>query len=156
MSAIDQYKHTHLGFIECPSSFDFVYSNATRKIAIYELLENIPNGETEFDGKEGDILIGGGSGEAPAFRISLPESLLFFTGDKVEDFDNYEDLFKAFWTPTQAYILCEGFSKVGWTPAIPIEFWLAENSCLLLIDSVERFLGFKIPSLPKSALNFIN
>lgn len=55
MSAIDQYKHKLLGFIECPSTFDIVSFNTTRKVAIYELLENVPTEECDFDGKIGDI-----------------------------------------------------------------------------------------------------
>jgi len=152
MSAIDQYKHRHLGFIECPSTFDFVYKNPTRKIAIYELLENIPIDEKDFDGKNGDIILGGGSGEVPAFRISIPETLYLFTK---EDFDTHEDLFKAFWTPTQSYKFCEGFSKLGWTTNSQIEFWLAENTILLLIDNLENYSTFKSKSLSKSVLSFI-
>jgi len=111
MSAIDQYKHRHLGFIECPSTFDIVFNNSTRKIAIYELLENIPINENDFDGKSGDIILGGGSGEVHVFRISIPETLNFFTKDNWDDFETHSDLFKAFCTPTESYKLCEGFTK---------------------------------------------
>lgn len=154
MSAIDQYKHKHLGFIECPSSFDLVYNNQTKKIAIYELMENIPTDEKDFDGKIGDIILGGGSGEAPAFRISMPEAIYFFTKDNWDDFEVHEDLFKAFWTPTQSYKFCEGFSKIGWTINEPIEFWLAENTCLLLIDNIEDYSTYKADSNSKSILSF--
>jgi hypothetical protein len=155
MSAIDHYKHRHLGFVECPSTFDFVFSNPTRKIAIYELLENIPNDEKDFDGKVGDIILGGGSGEAPAFRISIPETVYFFTRDDWDKFETHADLFKAFWTPTQSYNYCEGFSKNGWTPNSPIEFWLAENVCLLLIDNVAHYSIYKTSSMSKSILPFL-
>jgi hypothetical protein len=154
MSAIDQYKHRHLGFIECPSTFDFVYNNQTRKIAIYELLENIPYDEQDFDGKVGDIILGGGSGEAPAFRISIPETVYFFKKDDWNDFETYADLFKAFWSPTQSYIFCEGYSKIGWTPNSPIEFWLAENISLLLIENVESYSTYKTLPQSKSILPF--
>ena len=66
MSRIDGYKHNHLGFIECPSTYsivDFTKSIKSSRIAIYELLDNISDNETDFDGKAGDILVGGGSGE---------------------------------------------------------------------------------------------
>jgi len=139
MSAIDQYKHRLLGFIECPSSFDIVYNNSTRKIAIYELLENIPVEEDDFDGKIGDILLGGGSGEAAAFRISIPQSILFFTRDDWYDFENYDELFKTFWTPTESYVFGEGFSKLGWNPNTAIEFWLAEVMCSVLIEKYDQF-----------------
>ncbi len=154
MSAVDKWKHECLGFIECPSTFDFVYNNPTRKIAIYQLLEDIPNDEKGFDGKAGDIVLGGGSGEAPAFRVSIPESIYFFTKDDWEGFETHEDLFKAFWSPTQAYTLGEGFVKTGWTPDTPIEFWLAENICLLLIDNFEKYSIYKRNSLSKSVLKF--
>lgn len=154
MSAIDQYRHMLLGFIHCPSKHDFVYNNPTREIPIYELLENIPKNEQSFDGKKGDIILGGGKGEAQAMRISIPESLYFFT---TEDWNNIEDnnsLFKTFWTPTQSYILCEGFFTLGWTVTIPIEFWLAENLCSLLIHNFDKFSSFKINSIVKTQLTF--
>jgi hypothetical protein len=155
MSAINRYKHRHLGFVECPSTFDFVYNNQAKEIAIYELLENIPNDEKDFDGKVGDIILGGGSGEAPAFRISIPETIYFFIKEDWNEFKVYEDLFKAFWTPTQSYKLCEGFSKIGWTVNFPIEFWLAENICLLLIGNIEHYSTYKTSSISKSILSFL-
>lgn len=143
MSAIDQYKHKHLGFIECPSSFNIVNFNSTKKVAIYELMENIPNDEDDFDGKTGDIILGGGSGEVAAFRISIPQSLLFFTLEDWDDFENIENLFKAFWTPTESYKLCEGYSKLGWTPESPVEFWLAENLCCILLERFAQYAIYK-------------
>lgn len=154
MSAIDRYKHRHIGFIECPSTFNLVYESPTRRIAIYELLENIPDDEKDFDGKIGDIILGGGSGEAPAFRISIPEALLFFTKDDWDNYENQTDLFKAFWTPTQSYIYGEGFSKKGWSPDEQIEFWLAENVCLFIIEHVDEYAHYKNDTLSKSALDF--
>src|SRR5580698_6701503 len=110
MSAIDQYKHGLIGFIECPSTYDFVYMNSTRKIAIYELQESVPANENDFDGNAGDIILGGGRGEAPAFRISCPKAFKFFMHERSENFEveAYDKLFKSFWTPTQSFILCEG------------------------------------------------
>ena len=155
MSAIDQYKHRHLGFVECPSTFEFVYNNPTKKVAIYELLESIPSDENSFDGKIGDIILGGGSGEVPAFRISIPEAIYFFTNKDWDDYKTIEDLFKAFWTPSQSYKLCEGYSKLGWTPNTEIEFWLAENLCLLIIQKLEHYSNYKNDSIAKSMLAFL-
>ncbi len=155
MSAIDQYKHRLLGFIECPSTFDFVSNCRNRAIGIYELLENIPIEEKDFDGKIGDIILGGGSGEAPAFRISIPMAIYFFTKDGWDDFNNYEELFKTFWNPTESYILCEGFSKLGWRTNTPIEIWLAENICLLINAHIESYSSFKSISKSKSMLSFL-
>ncbi|WP_316830005.1 hypothetical protein [Pedobacter aquatilis] len=155
MSAIDKYNHRHLGFIECPSTFNFIYNNDTRKVAIYELQEDMTADELDFDGKIGDIILGGGSGEAPAFRISIPEAIKFFREDEWNDFEDYTDLYKAFWTPTQSYNYCEGFSKTGWTPESTIEFWLAKNICSLLIDNFENYSAYSTPLLSKSTLKFI-
>ena len=155
MSAIDVYRHTLLGFIECPSTNSFVsFNEDTRKNAIYELLENIPVDEDCFNGKIGDILVGGGRGEAPAFRISNPIAFQFFTLDEDAfcDFEFYysNDIFKAFWTPTKSYIFCEGFSKLGWTVDIDIEIWLAENVCKLLISTIDKFAIYKTDNLDLS------
>ncbi len=139
MASIDQYKHRLLGHINCPSTYDFVYNNPTRDIAVYELLEDIPDNENDFDGKTGDIIVGGGSGEAPALRITMPDSLDFFIKDKDVDFENHDELFKAFWTPTQSFKLCDGFKKIGWDAEAPIEFWLTENICRTLINEVDKF-----------------
>lgn len=139
MASIDQYKHRLLGFINCPSDYEIVEGNPTRDIAVYELLENIPDEETDFDGKTGDILVGGGSGEAPAFRVTIPNALDFLINDTDVTFDSYNELFKAFWTPTESYRLCDGFKKLGWDAKRPIEFWLAENICVTLINEVDSF-----------------
>lgn len=141
MSSIDQYRHRHLGFIDCPSRYDFVANNSTRKIAVYELLENVPLDEKDFNGKKGDIILGGGKGEAPAIRISIPEAFVFFTQENQSDLVGDESLFKAFWTPTASYIFCDGFSKLGWTPQTNIELWLAKNVCLML-KGEKNTLGF--------------
>ena len=152
MSAIDIYQQTLLGFIECPSTNSFVsFNEDTRKIAIYELLEDIPVDEECFDGKIGDILVGGGRGEAPAFRISNPIAFKFFTLDEKAfwdlEFDNLNNIFKAFWTPTESYIFCEGYLKLGWTVDTDIEIWLAENICKLLISTIDKYSIYKTDQL---------
>lgn len=139
MASIDQYKHRLLGFINCPSDYDIVDGNSTRDIAVYELLENVPEEEDMFDGKTGDILVGGGSGEVPAFRITIPGAVDFLVFEKEVDFDDYNELFKSFWTPTESYKLCDGFKKLGWDVKRPIEFWLTENICKTLINEVSSF-----------------
>lgn len=147
MASIDQYKHRLLGFIECPSKYDFVYQNSTRNLAVYELMENIPADEKDFDGKTGDILIGGGSGEAPAFRITMPDCLEYFIFDKAIDFENNESFFKAFWNPTQSFKLGDGFQKLGWDVVTPMEVWLTKNVCTTLINETEKYK--KLHSGPK-------
>jgi hypothetical protein len=156
MSSIDQYKHKLLGFINCPSSFDIVYENPTRDVAIYLLLEDIPLDEEKFDGKTGDILLGGGSGEAAAFRISMPKAMLFFFQHDWCDFESRDEIFKAFWSPTASYQFCEGYSKLGWDPNSAIEFWMAENLCNILVERFDQFKIYRSANGPlKSALTFI-
>jgi hypothetical protein len=140
MAAIDQYQHKLLGFINCPSTYDFVYASNTRDIAVYELFQDIPADEKCFDGKTGDILVGGGSGEAPALRIKMPQSMVFFTSENSEK-DPHEFI-RCFWTPANAFVLCEGFIKVGWKVNTSIEIWLAENVCKALINNVDSYKKF--------------
>ena len=147
MATIDTYKHKILGFIDCPSTFDFVYNNKTRKIAIYQILEDIPQDEEDFDGKIGDIIVGGGSGETPSLRISNPIAFKFFTYDENKfadiNFNHLTDIFKSFWTPTESFIYCEGFMKLGWTVDQTIEMWLADNVCKLLVATLKEFEDYK-------------
>lgn len=119
MSAIDQYKYRLIHTIECPADDDFVYYSPTRTIAIYELLEDVPSDEKDFDGKTGDILVGGGSGEAMALRISIPEVFV--------DDDEVRQVFKPFWSPTFAYKIGVGFRKIGWNPSeSDLDAWLVD------------------------------
>jgi hypothetical protein len=145
MASIDQYKHKHklLGHINCPSTYDFVYNSSTRDIRVYELLEDIPDNEDDFDGKTGDIIVGGGNGEAPTLRITIPDCFDFFIRDKDVDFIHHDQLFKAFWTPTQSFKLCDGFKQLGWDINSPIEFWLKDNICRTLINGVDKYKKFQ-------------
>lgn len=146
MASIDQYKHRLLGFANCPSDFDFVYRNSTRQIAIYELEQSIPSDEKDFDGKAGDILIGGGSGEAQALRISMPGCVKFFFTDW-EEIEEYDEIFKSFWSPTTSFKFCNGYMKLGWNPEVEVEFWLAENVCGYLIKELEMYPNFNVGSV---------
>jgi hypothetical protein len=154
MASIDHYKHKLLGFIECPSTSDFVYLNPTREIPVYQLLEDIPKDEIDFDGKHGDILLGGGSGEAPALRISIEKCLRLFMLDETVDFDHWDELFKAFWTPTESFIFGEGFSKVGWTTDKQLEAWLAENICKIVSHEFEEFKEYKMVNIERTAIKW--
>lgn len=138
MSAIDQYDHELLTFIECPSEFDIAGNSETRKIAIYRLKQDVPDDETEFDGKSGDILVGGGSGEAESMRITYPQAQYFFKLEGWDDFEDYDELFKAFWSPSFAYKIGDGFRKQGWNPNSSLELWLAEAVIELLMVNDEN------------------
>ena len=125
MSAIDIHKYEVIGLVRCPSDEPFVYQNDTREIPIYLFLdENIDN---DWDAKKGDLLIGGGAGEAPAFRISLPEAIQYFTDIDwdVAGSHSRDDIFKAFWTINDAYIFGTGYRKDGWKPPEFLESWIA-------------------------------
>ena len=134
MSSIDQYEHELLDFIECPSADDFVDGNPTRKIAIYRLKQNIPGDETHFDGKAGDILLGGGSGEAEALRISYPEAVHFFKNEGWNHFQSYDQILKAYWSPSFSYKIGNGFRKIGWNPESRLEWWVAEQVLDILLQ----------------------
>ena len=153
MAAIDQYKHRLLGFIECPSSENFVYNNSTRQIAIYIILQDIPAEENNFDGKTGDILLGGGKGEAAAMRLSIPKIFDFFT-NPLTDFKTRDEIFKTFWTPTESYIFCEGYAKIGWTSKQLIEFWLAENITFLLTKHFDMFKQYTLKDIATTKIKF--
>jgi len=155
MSAIDQYKHKHIGFIECPSSYNIVYANDdTRLIAIYELLQDIPDDETDFDGKTGDILLGGGSGEAAAMRISTDRAFRSLSDYNFYPNDDGIDIYKSFWSATQAYKFCQGFKKLGWKPREEIEDWLLKNLIIILSNNSLKYSRYKIKTRYKPKIKF--
>lgn len=155
MSAIDQYRHKHIGFIECPSNYSIVHANYdTRLIAIYELLQDIPIDETDFDGKIGDILLGGGSGEAAAMRISTDRAFRSLSDDNFYDNDDGIDIYKSFWTATEAYKFCQGFKKLGWKPREEIEDWLLKNLLKILSNNSIKYSKYKIKTRYPSKIKF--
>jgi len=133
MSSIDIYKHKLLDFFECPSDFELVFGNSTKSIAIYELEEDIPEEELAFDGKAGDLLVGGGSGEAEALRISR-KAIEFFKDEDFVEFDSINEILKPFWSPAFAFKIGNGLKKPGWSPNENLEFWLAEKVINQLLD----------------------
>lgn len=121
MSQIDAYSYSLLGWIECPSSYDFVYMSNSRRLGVYRLEEKAD----EFNAKKGDILIGGGRGEAEALHIAMPEMVHWLT-DELEKVENPEGILHPFWTATFSFMIGEGFSKIGWKPRDErLEVWLA-------------------------------
>ena len=49
-------------------------------------------------------------------------------------FESRDELVKPFWTPTFAYKIGNGLSKLGWLPSEEIEFWLAERIINQLLE----------------------
>ena len=131
MSDIDCYRHRLLGFIECPTAFpQLVVSGRTNKVfvAIYELLEAVP----KWSANIGDILAGGGAGECPAFRISMPVAEQLLLGDKNSEFSSRSEICHSYWTPAQAFALCDAFLRLGWEPGLDVDFWFAKYVLLKL------------------------
>jgi hypothetical protein len=139
MSEIDSYRHECIGIVVCPSSYEIVYrNNSHRNIPLYRIDEDTTNDDS-FQAKRGDLLLGGGQGESPALRISIPEAIHVFTEEAYRDshpelvtrFPTNQALrdwpFRAYWTLTQAFVFCEGYARLGWTPDAPIETWLTEH-----------------------------
>lgn len=153
MSAIDSYQYTCIGVIECPTPYRLFAGQTNVQpihIALYLLEQTIPEHEDDFQGKVGDILIGGGGGEAPAMLIRLPDAFIFYTYfDDSDDEKMFEmkspDVweqkpFQAFWTPSQSYMLCAGFETLGWNPEERhVEGWLTHH--------VLAFLQLHFPKL---------
>lgn len=145
MSTIDGYLYTCLGMIECPSPYTIIHGLPITgaEIAIYLLEQDIPEYERNFQGKSGDILIGGGRGEAQAMRIQLPEAIYFYT-----DPDKYDDDLpvRTYWSSTMTYKMCRGYELLGWNPDETwIEMWLTQHVLKFLLtyypDQFERFAG---------------
>jgi hypothetical protein len=145
MSEIDQYKHQCLGLVTCPSTYEIVYrNNSHRLIPIYRIDETAE----EWHAKPGDLLLGGGSGESAALRISIPEALQFYTDAVRNEFDSLDELFHAYWNPNQAFVFCEGYAKLGWHPNYPINVWLTEHIlAFLLREYPEVYRKYSGPDL---------
>jgi hypothetical protein len=129
MSAIDQYYFKCLGYIECLSEY-----SRYDIIAIYRLDQDIPEYEDDFQGKKGDILVGGGGGEVRSMRIAIPEAFRFWTHEEIDDDDDPNTIMKTYWDATEAYILGDGFVKLGWQPKVQdVEFWLTQHVLSFLV-----------------------
>ena len=144
MSEIDSYRHECIGIVRCPSSHELVHGNDRhRLIPIYRLDENIL--DRQWGAKRGDLLLGGGSGESAVLRISVPEAFTILTNDADGNVDVNPDCVHAFWTSGEAFVFCEGYRKLGWTPAVAIERWLAEHLLAFVLreypDEYRRFAG---------------
>jgi len=133
MSEIDTFKHECIGLVTGDKSF--------RDIPLYRLDEDA----AVWGAKRGDLLLGGGSGETAALRISIPEAIYYFTQDSWNDFKSDDDLYHAYWNANQAYVLCGGFRKLGWPPKESIETWLVEHVLAFIVrefpDAYRHYCG---------------
>ena len=137
MSEIDSYRHKLLGYIQCPFE-EGLCIPGKNEVPIYKLQETVESVDT-FSARENDILVGGGSGEIPVLRISMPNAARFFSDDSWDEAGEASDLYQHFWTPEEAYILCSGFRKVGWNPSNQgIESWIAAHVISFLRASFKR------------------
>lgn len=147
MSEIDHYPHRCLGQLHCPSDYPSLIVFGLRTtpvpISLYWLDANVKDQGTTWRAKKGDVLLGGGRGECPVLRVSIPEAIFFFTSDW-DGFDDRSDLYTAFWMPDAAFALCNGFQKIGWVPGQDIETWLAERIVsYLLVEREAEFGAFR-------------
>jgi hypothetical protein len=128
MSEIDTYRHECIGVVDCPSAYEIVHgNNRHRLIALYRLEEDALEDCDSWCAKTGDLLLGGGSGESAALRISIPEAFYSYTHEAWDAIDSLDEICHAYWTNTEAFVFCEGYAKLGWTPQHPIEVWLTEH-----------------------------
>jgi hypothetical protein len=148
MSAIDQYRFTCLGVVACPSPYKVIYRSEKpgAQIPIYHLEEDIPDEETDFQGRRGDILVGGGSGEVEAMRIHKPAALLFYTSFKNFPQDDHLPVTETYWSPTNTYKMCQRYELLGWNAdEATIEGWLTEHVLQFVLnhypDWFEQYAG---------------
>jgi hypothetical protein len=138
MSTIDTFKHKALGCIECPSDYPIMsHNDESRTITIYRIDEDVTG--PDFVAKAGDILVGGGSGEASAFRISIPEAIIYYTTEQMEDSTIY-DVVKPFWSPNETFASGNGYVKLGWKAKTELfEDWLAQHTLSFLVNNFEDY-----------------
>jgi hypothetical protein len=138
MSEIDCYKHECIGVLHCPSTYAIVPGNDShRNIPLYRLDEAVP----EWEAKPGDLMLGGGGGESAVLRMSMPEIFLLLTHDDWMEPVEYDQILRAYWSMTNAYVFCEGYAKLGWTPNSSIETWLAEHVLAFLLREYPDVYG---------------
>ncbi len=146
MSEIERYKHECIGMVHCPSSYGL-----ERDIPIYRIDED-SNDDTEFVAKRGDLLLGGGSGESPALRISMPQAIYFLTDEVWDDWESSDEIYGAYWSLDQAFVFCEGYFKLGWRPygadegaykgSYAIEIWLMEHVVAFVLQEYPEVYGY--------------
>jgi hypothetical protein len=141
MSTIDVYKHQLLGFIRCPMVYSLYRDGRVLdRLPIYELLEHV-EGESSISGAPGDVVIGGGSGEASALRFSIPQLFLCYTHSGQGN-GHLEKPITSHWSLTEAFIFGQGFLSLGWFPEQqPLDLWLAGHLMAFLVKTFPEKYG---------------
>jgi hypothetical protein len=102
------------------------------RLPVYRLGEEISD-ESSLSGCAGDILIGGGSGEANALCFSVPEIFTFYNRTPEETYAAGRPAIKSYWTADDAFMFGVGFEKMGWSPdQQPLFNWLTNHLTALL------------------------
>ena len=150
MSAIDCYKHEHIGFVRCPMRHSlFRDGRVFDSLPVHRLLEDVAE-EPSLSGRSGDILIGGGSGEARAVLFFIPDIFTVYTTANTKDDATREPLITSHWSADEAFIFGVGFEALGWNPERqPLLIWLAEHLIAYLVrtfpDRYATFVGEFLP-----------
>jgi hypothetical protein len=136
MSAIDCYKHEQIGFVRCPMRHSLFHDGRVFDfLPVYRLLEEVAQ-ETSLSGRAGDILIGGGSGEARAVSFSIPDIFTAYTTANTKDDASREPVIRSHWSADDAFMFGVGFEVLGWSPEQqPLLIWLAEHLISFLISA---------------------
>lgn len=151
MSAIDSFKHEHIGFVRCPMRHSHLRDGRVFDfLPVYRLLEDVSE-ESSVSGRAGDILIGGGSGEAYAVSFSIPDIFTVYTTDDTSDDATREPLITSHWSVDEAFVFGVGFEALGWSPARqPLLIWFAEHLISFLVRTFpDRYATFVGKIAPK-------
>ncbi|MEI9865917.1 MAG: hypothetical protein WDN00_15475 [Limisphaerales bacterium] len=125
MSQIDIHKHQHIGFLKCPMLHKLATIRSHDSLPVYLLKEDVQQDCDSLSGKNGDVVIGGGSGEARALSFAIPDIFTVYT--TTNDALRWPP-FTSYWTSNEAFIFGSGFQKLGWNPeSEKLEIWLAEH-----------------------------
>ena len=100
-------------------------------LPVYILKEDVQEEQDGLSGNSGDIVIGGGSGEARALSFAIPDVFTAYTTTNNE----LRPPFTCHWTANEAFIFGSGFQKLGWNPELQmLEIWLAEHLMAFLVN----------------------
>ncbi len=149
MSEIDSYRHECIGIINCPSAYEIVPGNDRhRLVPLYRLDHDALDNDDSWHAKTGDLLLGGGSGESAALRISIPEAFYYSTREAWDTFASLDEIYQAYWTMTQAYVFCDGYAQLGWTPHYQIEKWLTKHVLAFVVREYPERYGQFVANSP--------